>query len=31
MVGAAAHFRYLRGELLGLDAEAVADLRIDSA
>ena len=30
MVGAAAHFRYLRGEFLDLDAEAVADLRIDS-
>jgi len=30
MVGAAAHFRFLRGEVLGLDAEAVADLRIDS-
>ena len=30
MVGAAGHFRFLRGEFLGLDAEAVADLRIDS-
>jgi tRNA A37 threonylcarbamoyltransferase TsaD len=31
MVGAAAHFRWGRAEFLGLDAEAVADLRIDSA
>ena len=30
MVGAAAHFRFLRGEVLDLDAEAVADMRIDS-
>lgn len=30
MIGAAAHYRYLRGERLGLDAEAVPGLRLDS-
>ncbi len=29
MVAAAAHFRFQRGDLLGLDAEAVPDLRLD--
>ncbi len=30
MIGAAAHYRYLRGERLGLDADAVPGLRLDS-
>ncbi len=30
MVAAAAHFRLARGDLLGLDAEAVPDLRLDT-
>jgi N6-L-threonylcarbamoyladenine synthase len=30
MVAAAAHYRYLRGERLGLDAEPVASLRLDT-
>lgn len=30
MIGAAAHYRYLRGERLGLDAEANPSLRLDT-
>ena len=30
MIAAAAHFRFLRGERLGLDAEPVANLRLDT-
>jgi hypothetical protein len=30
MIAAAAHYRYWRGDLLGLDAEPVASLRLDS-
>jgi hypothetical protein len=30
MIAAAAHYRYLRGERLGLDAEPVASLRLDT-
>ena len=30
MIAAAAHYRYLRGESLGLDAEAVPGLRLDT-
>lgn len=30
MIAAAAHYRFLRGERLGLDAEAVPGLRLDT-
>jgi N6-L-threonylcarbamoyladenine synthase len=30
MIAAAAHYRYLRGERLGLDAEPIASLRLDT-
>ena len=30
MIAAAAHYRYLRGERVGLDAEPVANLRLDT-